>query len=112
MVREYEILQLKDDTELAVKRFMNLEWLQEHGMKPEREDYVSVYKGALLSHRGFDPIEFAEFIFEEFNKPPFPPKGYSGHSLSVSDVIIIQGDSGEIALYCNSVGFKQLDWRD
>jgi hypothetical protein len=53
------------------------------------------------------PHETLENLFYKFNMER--PEDFKGHSLSVSDVIVIRERGKSTAYYVDSLGFKQLD---
>lgn len=93
------------DRELGAGRlFISYENLKDnYGPEPERSRYVKVFDGDLSTK---DPEE----IYMMFQRPgpgaPLP-EGYSGWSLSVSDVVEIGGGP---PLYCDTFGFKPTRW--
>lgn len=61
-----------------------------------------------LKDRSNDKDIICEGIFSTFNQEK--PIDFKGHSLSVSDVIVLNYDNGEhYAMYCDDFGFKELD---
>ncbi len=94
---EYKILQIKD-FENNNYIFMNYEWAKERGFK--LEDYEVVYEG----DRDFDFVDVVdslEQLFYIFNCQR--PHDFKGHSLSVSDIIYLDGKY----YYTDSIGFKE-----
>lgn len=67
---------------------------------PRIEDYEEVYSARLYG------VTSLEDIFYTFNHEL--PVGYSGHSLSVSDIVITIRQGKPAAYFVDSVGFKQL----
>lgn len=47
-----------------------------------------------------------ERLFQIFNIDH--PADYKGRSLSVSDIVILDGDSGAQCYYCEPIGFARL----
>jgi antirestriction protein ArdC len=93
----FSIYQLKDGDETRNIRFQPFDRLKE---SPNEENYNNVYT-APLKH-GDSP----DRIFVEFNHDR--PKDFTGHSLSVSDVVVMNRDGKETAFYVDSAGFKEL----
>jgi hypothetical protein len=93
----FSIYQLKDGDETRNIRFEPFDRLKE---SPNAENYNNVYT-APLKH-GDSP----DRIFLEFNHDK--PKDFTGHSLSVSDVVVMNRDGKETAFYVDSAGFKEL----
>ena len=69
-------------------------------MQVKAEDYESMYKEELK------PGETLDTIYERFNI--HRPKDFTGHSLSVSDVIVLESESEKKAFYVDSFGFSEL----
>ena len=81
-------------------KFSDWEYAAAHGgIKPE--EYKCVFRGYLGS-------DVPDDIFQKLNGDD-KPTTYQGHSLSVSDVVEIEGRG---AWFCDSVGWKQLDGFD
>ena len=52
------------------------------------------------------PSDTLEKLFQRFNIDI--QQDFKGHSLSVSDIVVISGKGEEKAYYCDSVGFKEV----
>ncbi len=96
----YAILQLKRTDETAQDRFMNYSWLEKHGKEPEVDHYDVVYTGSLPA--GVD----LEDIYRKFNIDH--PADYTGHSLSVSDIVALKQSGVVTCHYVDSFGFREL----
>lgn len=71
---------------------------------PQRDNYNAIYTGALFS--GTDTAAMLENLYTTFNTQH--PADFSGHSLSMGDIVAIkQGDRVSFH-YCDTVGFKEL----
>ena len=79
--RTFGIYQIKDDSPGENYAFMNMRFIESHGMQIKKEDYKLVYVGELLGNMSLDDI------FERFNIDR--PKDFHGHSLSVSDIVVL-----------------------
>ena len=93
----YKIYQLKDGEETRYKRFERLE------NQPEPvsiTDYDLVYEAAL------SPTDTLDSLYEKFNL--HHPEDFTGHSLSVSDVIVIEQDGQQQAHFVDSFGFQDV----
>ena len=100
----YAIYQLKRDDATADLRFMNSEYLQKNGVEPQYENYELVYTGALT--KDGSQIEKLEDLYRIFNVEP--PHDFSGHSLSVSDIVALK-QAGVVSYhYVDSIGYKEL----
>ena len=100
----YKIYQLKDNEYNRQFEFEGSDWLDEHQINPVISDYDEVYSGNL------DDIEFKQHkldgIYQKFNVDH--PADFRGHSLSVSDVVVLNQKGKETAYYVDSFGFKEL----
>lgn len=100
----YAIFQLKRDDATADLRFMNSEYLQKKGIEPQYENYELVYTGALT--KDGNQIEKLEDLYRIFNVEH--PHDFSGHSLSVSDIVALK-QAGVVSYhYVDSIGYKEL----
>lgn len=96
----FGIYQLKKGEELHYHRFESLESLQKHGLTVERDNYELIYSAPLQEGQTLDDI------FEEFNLSH--PEGFTGHSLSVSDIVVLHKDGVNTAQYVDSFGFQEI----
>lgn len=100
----YAIYQLKYDDTTVDLRFMNSEWLQKQGLDPQYENYELVYTGALTQDGS--QIEKLEDLYRIFNVEH--PQDFTGHSLSISDIVALK-QAGVVSYhYVDSVGYKEL----
>lgn len=99
--RQYSIYQLKRSDDLHGIRFESYDYLQKNGIKCDIRNYDLIYSGYMR------PNETLENLFYKFNMEH--PEGFKGHSLSVSDVIVVKENGKHTAHYVDSIGFKQLD---
>ena len=81
-------------------RFMNLDFVKRHGMEVKRADYELIYAAPLTEKDTLDGI------YERFNIQR--PADFTGHSLSVSDVVVLNDGSTVKAYYVDSIGFAEL----
>lgn len=81
-------------------RFMNLDFVKRHGMEVNRADYELVYTAPLTEK------DTLEAIYERFNIQR--PADFTGHSLSVSDVVVLNDCKSIKACYVDSIGFAEL----
>ena len=100
----YCIYQLCRDPELAELRFMNSHYLREHGLEPAFDHYEAVYSGALPSDGSTEAR--LDDLYMKFNTAH--PQDYTGHSLSVSDIVVLRQQGAVSSHYVDSVGFVQL----
>ena len=99
--RTFGIYQIKDDSPGENYAFMNMRFIESHGMQIKKEDYKLVYVGELLGNTSLDDI------FERFNIDR--PKDFRGHSLSVSDIVVLNDGEKVTAHFVDSISFEQLD---
>lgn len=99
-IEAYEIYHLKEDPENRSRQFASYNWLIMHGQTVKRSNYEKVYSGTLKSGESLDSI------YERFNL--YHPDDFRGHSLSVSDVIVLHQNNREQAYYVDSFGFRQV----
>lgn len=81
-------------------RFMNLDFVKRHGMEVNCADYELVYTAPLTEN------DTLEAIYERFNIQR--PADFTGHSLSVSDVVVLNDGGTVKAYYVDSIGFAEL----
>lgn len=97
----YEILQIKDGSDGEQYRFWGMNYVQETGLQINVSDYESKYQGELKTGETLDTL------YEQFNL--HRPEDFTGHSLSVSDVIVLESGGDKKAFYVDSFGFQKLE---
>ncbi len=97
---EYSILQLKEGDENRYRRFISMADLQRSGEYPDARNYRLVYSGKM------EEGDSLESLYQQFNLAL--PEGFTGHSLSVSDVVVIKNDNGMMAYYVDTPGFSEV----
>lgn len=102
MNNTYEIYQLKHDDELRYHRFESLDRLHKFGLEVDKDNYELVYSADNNENMAL------EDIFEKFNVNR--PDDFKGHSLSVSDIVVLKSDGEEKAYYCDSFGFTEIPY--
>ena len=108
----YGIYQLKDSPELRDFRFAGTLDLLKMGLLSDdfREiqpgNYNLVYAGELSDIDGYSQREKLDAVFLKFNTDH--PADYKGHSLSVSDIVVLHKDGRNSAHFVDSVGFMEL----
>ena len=99
-IKRFAIYQLKDSEETRDIRFESLNSLRSRGLNVDKSNYNHVYSAPLSDGDTLDKI------FEKFNIDH--PNDFTGHSLSVSDVIVIyQGRNIKIH-YVDRIGFTEI----
>jgi len=96
----FTIYQLKGGPETRDYRFEAYESLQEAGLAVDRQNYDLIYTAPL------DGKTTLEDIYRTFNLDR--PADFTGHSLSVSDVVVLNRSGKEKAHYCDSFGFTPV----
>ena len=97
----FGIYQIRDDSAVTAYVFGNMNFIESHGMQIKKEDYKLVYVGELSGNMSLDDI------FEKFNIDR--PEDFRGHSLSVSDIIVLNDGEKVTAHFVDSISFEQLD---
>ncbi len=100
---KFQIYQLPGGEKYHGVRFEDMEQLKKDGVQLNKDDYELVYEGLVGEFRGNATLEG---IFTQFNTNQ--PADFTGHSLSVSDVIVISVDDKDTAYYCDSFGFTEM----
>lgn len=99
----FEIYQVKQGSEYRDYRWASTDQLDKFGQKISRDNYDKVYTGDLSMIGSPDKLDG---IFEKFNIDL--PDDFNGHSASVSDIIVLNLESGSTAHYIDSKGFKVI----
>lgn len=101
----FEIYQVKSGEEYHGKRFVGL---SELGSAPNVADYDLVFSGKLseIDITAENKNEILESIFTKFNTDR--PEDFKGHSLSVSDIVVLHKDDTATAHYVDTVGFNAV----
>ena len=93
-IRVYQIDSRKDEKS-AFALFMRYGDLKRYGLKFDASRYKPVYTGE-MNVRGLDDV-YSQLQGKK-------PEGYKGHSLSVSDVVVMDGK----AYYVDDFGFRKV----
>ncbi|GEM_PF-42705 len=99
-LKDCRIWQLKPDTDIFM-RFIGYEELRQQFGEPNPQDYQMVYDGEVETND-------LEAVYELFNQNH--PPGYTGHSLSMSDVVELYDENGSMFYYCDRSGFQAIDF--
>lgn len=104
----YAILQLRNAPDTAYERYESMNGLARQGKEPDIDHYEVVYCGSLaLSAATPEAItEALEELYTRFNLNR--PSDFTGHSLSVSDIVALKVDGMVSSHYVDSVGFAEL----
>ena len=109
---KYGIYQLKHNLELDHLRFEGTESLKRMGITKDNfdvikpENYELIYVGELSELQEQTQGETLEAIYEQFNIAH--PEDYRGHSLSVSDIVVLHQNGKNSAHFVDSFGFTRL----
>lgn len=96
----FSIYQLKQGDETRNFRFEPYDRLQAAGNVVDKTNYELVYSAELT------PGTSLEDIYTRFNIDH--PKDFKGHSLSVSDVVVLHQNGQDAAHYVDSFGYKEV----
>ena len=96
----FSIYQLKHGDETRDLRFEPYDRLQATGNVVDKANYELVYSAELT------PGTSLEDIYTRFNIDH--PKDFKGHSLSVSDVVVLHQNGQDTAHYVDSFGYKSV----
>ena len=96
----FSIYQLKSGNETLDYRFEPLDAIRNNGLSVKPENYEQVYTAPLTEK------DSLESIYTRFNINR--PADFKGHSLSVSDIVVLHQDGKDTAHYCDRFGFSQV----
>lgn len=113
MIRVYTIYQ---GTEENKNKFMSFDFAKNHG-GIKREEYDEVWNWAttapISDRNSLNTHAFLESLWNKFNINR--PKAFKGHSLSVSDIVLLtdyvneeKGIVNNHLFYCDSFGWKEI----
>lgn len=92
-MKQIKVFQIKEDKQNRL--FASTRQLQRLGLQIEPKYYHKVYEGQM-------DVNNAEDVYVRLQGTK--PNGYKGHSLSVSDIVSIDGKY----FFCDSFGFKDV----
>ena len=96
----FSIYQLKGGNETLDYRFEPLDSIHRNGLSVKPENYELVYTAPLTAK------DDLESIYTRFNVDR--PADFTGHSLSVSDIVVLHQDGKDTAHYCDRTGFSEV----
>ena len=99
----FQIYQLPSGDKYHGIRFEGMDELKAEGVQLNHGDYELVYEGIVGEFRGNATLEA---LYTQFNTNH--PEDFRGHSLSVSDVVVIDIDGEQTAYYCDTAGFVEM----
>lgn len=96
----YQINPDRDENNVAFLNYENLERFQDSAAL-RSEIYDKVFEGEV-------ECGTLEEVYQMFNLDH--PDGYRGRSLSVSDVVEVVGEEKSTFHFCDSIGFREVDF--
>ena len=104
----YEIYQIKKGEEYHNARFTDWKALKRFNVPFDKNSYESVYGGYLTDDisRSQNRAVILDDIFRKFNVDR--PEDFRGHSLSVSDIIVLEDKNGSSAFFVDSYGMTEV----
>ena len=99
-VGSFSIYQLKGGSETLDYRFEPLDSIHRNGLSVKPENYELVYEAPMTEKDNL------ESIYTRFNVDR--PADFTGHSLSVSDIVVLHQDGKDTAHYCDRAGFSEV----
>ena len=96
----YEIYQIGEESPAGDYKFMGLDFVHDHGLSVRKEDYELVYTAPLKAEETLDSL------YEKFNIEH--PADFTGHALSVSDVVVMHQGGEDHAWFVDSFGFAEV----
>ena len=99
-VGSFSIYQLKGGNETLDYRFEPLDSIHRNGLSVKPENYELVYEAPLTEK------DDLESIYTRFNVNR--PADFTGHSLSVSDIVVLHQGGKDTAHYCDRAGFSEV----
>ena len=100
VLKNVRVWQLKPDVDIRMKFISYEEMCRQFG-SPSAEQYQLVYDGAVETND-------LEALYTTFNTEW--PEGYTGHSLSMSDVLELYDRESSSFHYVDRFGFQQVDF--
>ncbi len=96
----YGIYQIVRGSVMDDYKFMRMDYVEASGGKVDKKGYQLVYTDRLEAGESLDSL------FDKFNL--YHPEDYTGHSLSVSDVVVLRQNGKLKAHYVDSFGFTEV----
>ena len=96
----FGIYQLKDTEEARDIHFMGMDYLESKGIAVKKENYDLLYTAPLEEGTSL------EDIYTRFNIDR--PADFRGHSLSVSDVVVLHQNGENTSHYVDSFGYREV----
>lgn len=96
----FSIYQIKEGSKAEQYRFLGMDYINKEGLEVAAADYECVYSGILLKS---DDLETLYSMFNDL-----PPADFKAHSMSVSDVVVMNRNHELQAFYVDRFGFTEL----
>ena len=101
-LKDVRIWQLRGDVDVHMKFLALFQMEQQYG-SPKPDFYIKVYEGA-------SDTNDLEELYDKFRY--HPPSGYTGHGLSISDVLELYDETGSSFFYVDRYDFKRIDFTE
>lgn len=101
-LKDVRVWQLKGDVDVQ-RKFIDFALLVHQYGPPQPEHYMKVYEGA-------SDTNDLEELYDKFRY--HPPSGYTGHGLSISDVLELYDETGSSFFYVDRYDFKRIDFTE
>ena len=82
-------------------KFLALSQMEQQYGSPKPDFYIKVYEGA-------SDTNDLEELYDKFRY--HPPSGYTGHGLSISDVLELYDETGSSFFYVNRYDFQEIEF--
>ena len=105
MIRRFEIYQLDNVEENRKRFFVRSEHQRTLGLDPAEGVYKKMWEDRIVCIENKDIKDILESIYSKFNLDR--PKGFMGHSPSISDIIKLDG----VCWYIEPYGFSRIEMR-
>ena len=102
----FAIYQLKNDPSTRDLRFTSMSQVKKTGRKVERGNYDLVYTATLQS-TATEQAAILEELYARFNLDH--PADFTGHSLSMSDIIALRQSGCVSCHYVDTYGFREVE---
>lgn len=99
-LKDVRVWQLKGDVDVQRKFLDFAQLIRQYG-PPQSEDYIKVYEGA-------SDTNDLEELYDKFRY--HPPSGYTGHGLSISDVLELYDETGSSFFYVDRYDFQKIEF--
>ena len=96
----FSIYQLKGGNETLDYRFEPLDSIHRNGLSVKSENYELVYTAPMTEKDNLESI-YTRFDVDRL-------ADFTGHSLSVSDIVVLHQDGKDTAHYCDRAGFSEV----